>query len=131
MLPRRLGDAPIRGSPGNGASLHLGAERAWLMGRWRHEGEVEVITLICPVRHCGAALERRERSLVCSQGHSFDLARSGYCNLLQPQDRRSKNPGDSRAAVEARRRLLDAGYGAALLAALQDEIVLRPGAAVL
>lgn len=76
-------------------------------------------------------MERRERSLVCPQGHSFDLARSGYCNLLQPQDRRSKNPGDSRTAVEARRRLLDAGYGAALLAALEEEVARRPGAAVL
>jgi len=90
------------------------------------------VTLICPVRHCGAPLERRGRSLVCPQGHSFDLARSGYCNLLQPQDRRSKNPGDSRAAAEARRRLLEAGYGAALLAALAEETTaLRPGAAVL
>jgi 23S rRNA (guanine745-N1)-methyltransferase len=88
-------------------------------------------TLICPVRHCGAALERRQRSLVCAQGHCFDLARSGYCNLLQPQDRRSKNPGDSLAAVEARRRLLDAGYGAALLSALKEEIDRHPGAAVL
>jgi 23S rRNA (guanine745-N1)-methyltransferase len=77
-------------------------------------------------------LERRQRSFVCPQGHSFDLARSGYCNLLQPQDRRSKHPGDSKEAVEARRRLLDAGYGAALLAALEEEIAaLRPGAAVL
>lgn len=90
-----------------------------------------MVTLICPVRHCGAPLERRERSLVCPQGHSFDVARSSYCNLLQPQDRRSKNPGDSREAAEARRRLLDAGYGAALLAALKEEISLRPGAAVL
>jgi len=91
-----------------------------------------VVTLICPVRHCGAPLERRPRSLACPQGHSFDLARSGYCNLLQPQDRRSKNPGDSRDAVEARRRLLEAGYGGALLAALEDEIAaLRPAAAVL
>jgi 23S rRNA (guanine745-N1)-methyltransferase len=70
--------------------------------------------------------------MICPQGHSFDLARSGYCNLLQPQDRRSKQPGDSRAAAEARRRLLDAGYGTALLAALEEEIsALRPGAAVL
>ncbi|HSS77373.1 MAG TPA: methyltransferase domain-containing protein [Thermoanaerobaculia bacterium] len=96
------------------------------------EEKSPLVTLICPVRHCGAPLERRQRSLVCPQGHSFDLARSGYCNLLQPQDRRSKNPGDSRPAVEARRRLLEAGYGAALLAALEEEIAaLRPGAAVL
>ena len=92
------------------------------------------VTLICPVRHCGAPLEKRERSLVCPRGHAFDLARSGYCNLLQPQDRRSKNPGDPREAVEARRRLLDAGYGNGLLRALREEIealALRPGAAVL
>ncbi|HEV7507651.1 MAG TPA: methyltransferase domain-containing protein [Thermoanaerobaculia bacterium] len=91
-----------------------------------------MVTLICPVRHCGAVLERQARSLVCPQGHSFDLARSGYCNLLQPQDRRSKNPGDSRTAAEARRRLLDAGYGTALLAALETEVVARRlGASVL
>ena len=93
-----------------------------------------LITLLCPVRHCGAPLERRERSLVCARGHAFDVARSGYCNLLQPQDRRSKNPGDPREAVEARRRLLDTGYGNGLLRALREEIAalaLRPGAAVL
>ena len=33
-------------------------------------------------------------------------------NLLQPQDRRSKEPGDSRAAAQARRRLTDAGHDA-------------------
>src|SRR6185312_1881598 len=44
---------------------------------------------------------------------------------LQPQDRRSKNPGDSRAAAEARRRLLDAGCGTALLAALKTEVAAR------
>jgi 23S rRNA (guanine745-N1)-methyltransferase len=88
-------------------------------------------TLICPVRNCGAPLERRERSLVCPRGHSFDLACSGYCNLLQPQDRRSKNPGDPREAVEARRRFLDAGHGAALLRALIAEIDAPAGTAIL
>jgi len=76
-------------------------------------------TLICPVRDCGEPLERRGRSLVCPRGHSFDLARSGYANLLQPQDRRSKRPGDAPEAVEARRRLLDAGYGEPLLRAIR------------
>lgn len=71
---------------------------------------------------------------MCVHRHSFDLARSGYCNLLQPQDRRSRRPGDPAEVVEARRRLLDAGYGGALLAALGEEIdalALPPGAAVL
>jgi 23S rRNA (guanine745-N1)-methyltransferase len=90
-----------------------------------------VTTLICPVRDCGLALERRERALACPRGHAFDLARSGYANLLQPQDRRSKSPGDPPQAVEARRRLLDAGYGEPLLRALLEEIDLPAGAAVL
>jgi 23S rRNA (guanine745-N1)-methyltransferase len=90
--------------------------------------------LLCPVRDCGEPLERRGRSLACPRGHSFDLARSGYANLLQPQDRKSSRPGDPRAAVEARRRLLDAGYGEPLLWALLEEIdglSLPSGAAVL
>ncbi len=90
--------------------------------------------LICPVRDCGQPLERRERALACPRGHSFDLARGGYVNLLQPQDRRSKEPGDPREAVEARRRLLDAGYGGALLRAILEEVRslgLPTGAAVL
>jgi 23S rRNA (guanine745-N1)-methyltransferase len=88
-------------------------------------------TLICPVRHCGEPLERRGRTLACPRGHAFDLARSGYANLLQPQDRRSKRPGDPPEAVEARRRLLDAGYGEPLLRALLEQIDLPAGAAVL
>jgi 23S rRNA (guanine745-N1)-methyltransferase len=74
-----------------------------------------VPNLICPVRGCGSPLARQERSLVCPRGHRFDLARSGYVNLLQPQDRRSRRPGDSAAALAARRRLFDRGHGDWLL----------------
>jgi 23S rRNA (guanine745-N1)-methyltransferase len=78
--------------------------------------------LICPVRGCGEPLTRHERAWVCPRGHGFDVAKSGYVNLLQPQDRRSAQPGDPPEAVAARRRLLDAGYGEPLLAALREEI---------
>ncbi|MFL6290005.1 MAG: putative RNA methyltransferase [Thermoanaerobaculia bacterium] len=81
-----------------------------------------MVTLLCPVRGCGAPLERGERSWACSQGHSFDIARSGYCNLLQPQDRKSKSPGDPREAALARRRFLEAGHGDFLLEALRQEV---------
>ena len=68
------------------------------------------VTLLCTVRGCGEALARASRQLVCPKGHAFDMARSGYANLLQPQDRRSRTPGDSKEAVAARRRFLDRGH---------------------
>ena len=54
--------------------------------------------------------ERRHRAYTCANNHSFDVARSGYVNLLQPQDKKSKNPGDTAEAVAARRRFFEAGH---------------------
>jgi 23S rRNA (guanine745-N1)-methyltransferase len=45
----------------------------------------------------------------CPNGHSFDVAREGYCNLLVVQHKASLDPGDTATMVEARRRLLDSG----------------------
>ncbi len=78
------------------------------------------MVLACTVRGCRAPLERRGNSFACSNAHTFDLARSGYVNLMQPQDRRSRSPGDSRSCVLARRTLLDAGFGAALEGVLAE-----------
>jgi len=93
-----------------------------------------LVGLLCPVRDCHLALVREARRLVCARGHSFDVARSGYVNLLQPQERRSKRPGDTAAAVAARRRLHDRGVTvpllsgiAELLAASASDIVLDAG----
>src|SRR6266852_7555811 len=90
--------------------------------------------LLCPVRDCHMALGRAERRLFCPHGHSFDVARSGYINLLQPQERRSKQPGDTSAAVAARRRLHDRGVTgpllngiADMLAASKSDVVLDAG----
>ena len=69
--------------------------------------------------------------MVCPQGHSFDIARSGYINLLQPQERRSKNPGDTVAAVAARRRLHDRGVTEPLLLAIAEMLGAGPGDVVL
>jgi 23S rRNA (guanine745-N1)-methyltransferase len=79
-------------------------------------------TLVCPVRGCTAALRREARSASCPRGHSFDFARSGYLNLLQPQERRSKSPGDSVAAARARRRLAEAGHERGMLAEILAEL---------
>jgi 23S rRNA (guanine745-N1)-methyltransferase len=56
--------------------------------------------------------------MVCPAGHSYDVARSGYVNLLQPQDRRSLSAGDSKAAVDARAALEQAGIGRAVVDAV-------------
>lgn len=74
-----------------------------------------MIDLVCPVRACRKPLTRGRKQWSCPRGHSFDLARSGYCNLLQPSERRSKTPGDSIEAASARRRLFDRGIGSRLL----------------
>ena len=87
--------------------------------------------LLCPVRNCHQPLVREERRVVCSRGHSFDIARSGYINLLQPQERRSKHPGDTTAAVQARRRLHDRGITAPLLNAISELAALSPEDTVL
>jgi 23S rRNA (guanine745-N1)-methyltransferase len=87
-----------------------------------------LITLLCTVRNCRQPLVRDDRRLVCTRAHSFDIARSGYCNLLQPQDSRSRNPGDSANAVAARRRFLDAGYGETFLKAMVELVPATPAA---
>lgn len=76
--------------------------------------------LVCSVRGCHLPLTLEERRVVCPRGHSFDIARSGYINLLQPQERRSKQPGDTREAVAARRRLHDRGVTRPLLNAIAE-----------
>lgn len=69
--------------------------------------------------------------MVCPRGHSFDVARSGYINLLQPRDRRSRQPGDTAAAVAGRRRLHDLGVTEPLLRGIAEMIQASPVDAIL
>ncbi len=78
------------------------------------------MTLLCPVRDCHLPLTREPARVFCPKGHSFDRAKSGYFNLLQPQERRSKLPGDTTQAVAARRRLHDRGVTAPLLKSILE-----------
>ncbi|MDT8880116.1 rRNA (guanine-N1)-methyltransferase [Halomonas saccharevitans] len=64
--------------------------------------------LACPLD--GEALERRDGAWRCAAGHSFDIARQGYVHLLPVQQKRSRDPGDSKAMIAARQRFLEAGY---------------------
>jgi 23S rRNA (guanine745-N1)-methyltransferase len=81
-----------------------------------------MLNLQCTVRGCEAALHREASDFICAEAHRFNIARSGYVNLLQPQDRRSKSPGDSKETVAARARLSDAGHSRPLLDAIHAAI---------
>ncbi|MBC8206643.1 MAG: methyltransferase domain-containing protein [Kiritimatiellales bacterium] len=63
--------------------------------------------LLCPV--CRDALCLEARTYHCANSHSFDLAKEGYVNLLLSHQRKSKNPGDDKAMIQARRRFFDSG----------------------
>lgn len=76
------------------------------------------MNLLCPV--CGAELNRLDGRYVCPLGHSFDIARQGYVNLLAVQQKHSRNPGDTREQVLSRREFLEAGFYAPISQALID-----------
>jgi len=90
-----------------------------------------VAVLICPVRGCRSPLARADDRVTCPRAHSFDIARSGYVNLLQPQDRKSARPGDSTQALDARRRFLSRGFETPLTEAILRHLTLVPDDAVL
>jgi 23S rRNA (guanine745-N1)-methyltransferase len=87
--------------------------------------------LICPVRACRLPLLRNDGRMLCARGHSFDFARSGYLNLLQPRERRSKRPGDTAAAIAGRRRLHDSGTTEPLLGVVAEMVEVSPADVVL
>lgn len=86
-----------------------------------YDGGMTRLPLACTVRDCGQRLAHEGQTLRCRQGHAFDVARSGYINLLQPQDRKSFTAGDPRVVVEARAALLAAGIGAGVMNAFVRE----------
>src|SRR5688572_19551475 len=71
---------------------------------------------ICP--NCRLPLAHGERVMRCADGHSFDVAREGYVNLLTGKPRRGAAAGDTAAMVRARRAFLERGHYAPLAAAV-------------
>ena len=73
---------------------------------------------ICPL--CQSPLTIADKTWQCDGSHiannpkqtqhSFDVARQGYVNLLPVQQKKSKDPGDSQASIDARQRFLTAGH---------------------
>ena len=75
---------------------------------------------VCPV--CAKALNKEGRVLRCANGHSFDLAKEGYVNLLTRSRKSGDAIGDSRDMARARRSFLEKGWFRPLADALAEEI---------
>src|SRR5215831_4767481 len=64
--------------------------------------------LRCPL--CKSGFTAAAGALACRNGHSFDLARQGYVNLLPGRRRRPAAGGDSASQLRHRAQFLDAGH---------------------
>ncbi len=77
--------------------------------------------LICP--KCGGALSREGKSFLCPQRHCFDIAKSGYVNLLTSDRMNSALPGDNKLMVQSRKKFLDKDYYKPLADALCSTVL--------
>jgi len=80
-----------------------------VVGRW-------VECLACP--HCGGGLRQARDALRCAQGHTFDVARQGYVNLLRGAVR--KATADTAEMLSAREDFLGAGHYRPLVDRMAD-----------
>jgi 23S rRNA (guanine745-N1)-methyltransferase len=77
--------------------------------------------LACPLD--GMPLHCTGSAWACASGHSFDISSQGYTNLLPVQHKRSRDPGDSKEMVAARRRFLTAGFYQPIAAAVSRAVL--------
>ncbi|HEX7972068.1 MAG TPA: methyltransferase domain-containing protein [Thiobacillus sp.] len=77
--------------------------------------------LACPLD--GLPLQSGGSAWRCASGHHFDIASQGYANLLPVQHKRSRDPGDSKEMVAARRRFLAAGFYQPIAAAVSRAVL--------
>lgn len=74
--------------------------------------------LSCPL--CHLPLSINTQGVGCSNRHQFDRAKEGYFNLLPVQHKQSREPGDAKEQLQARRQFLQAGFFAPLRQRLQS-----------
>jgi 23S rRNA (guanine745-N1)-methyltransferase len=88
------------------------------------KGIYSLSVLVCPLD--GLALhyvnEGVSSSFRCAKGHTFDRAREGYVNLLSVQDKRSRDPGDTKEMIAARGRILSSGMYLPLADAVSQKV---------
>ena len=75
---------------------------------------------ICPV--CRTGLLKNEKNYICKNGHSFDIARKGYVNLLMSQVSSARHHGDDKVMAHARADFLNKDYYRPLAEAICDEV---------
>lgn len=63
--------------------------------------------LICPL--CQKSLFRLDSTIKCENGHCFDLAKSGYINLLNPGKKNNAKAGDGKDMIRARTQFFSTG----------------------
>ena len=80
--------------------------------------------LICP--YCQSPLvPSEERTYVCENKHSFDLAKQGYLNLLPVNQKKSKDPGDNQMMISARREFLELGFYDPLIESIKSLVATK------
>lgn len=84
--------------------------------------------LKCPA--CNKPLHRDKKSYFCPSRHCYDIAKSGYINLLPANAKKSAAPGDNPEMISSRVALMDAGYYAPLADAVADILDTRSNAVV-
>ncbi|TXK96492.1 23S rRNA (guanine(745)-N(1))-methyltransferase [Methylococcaceae bacterium HT1] len=77
---------------------------------------------ICPICQNPLMQHLPSKGYYCTKKHHFDQAKEGYLNLLPAQHKKSKEPGDSRAMMRARRNFLEAGFYQPMAQALTNII---------
>ncbi|MDF1582896.1 MAG: 23S rRNA (guanine(745)-N(1))-methyltransferase [Methyloprofundus sp.] len=77
---------------------------------------------ICPICQTSLLNILPAQSYECVNNHRFDIAKEGYINLLPAQHKKSKEPGDSKEMMRARRNFLEAGFYQPLAQAISSII---------
>lgn len=79
---------------------------------------MDIYCLACPI--CNKPLDKFSNVCMCEAGHSFDISKHGYVNLLPPMKKSSH--GDNKEMIRARRDFLDTGHYQKLRAALTQSV---------
>ena len=81
----------------------------------------------CPL--CHEALTLDQNTFRCVNNHQFDLAKEGYVNLMPAHHKRSKDPGDNKEMMQARRVFLDSDYYAPMREQVSKQLLQHINAA--